>query len=91
MYFYRYIYIYNIGRFVNYVFKPLICKYRTHAHNLNMETGRYLKIDKKERICNLCNDMYIEDEFHFILKFTKYEDICKMYIKPYYWKKTICF
>jgi hypothetical protein len=45
-----------------------ICKYRIHAHSLKIETGRYLSIDRQERICDFCNDSCIEDEFHFILK-----------------------
>jgi hypothetical protein len=27
---------------VNYMNKPLICKYRIHAHSLKIETERYL-------------------------------------------------
>ena len=33
----NFIYIYFI---VNYMFKPLISRYRLHAHSLNIETGR---------------------------------------------------
>ena len=40
---------------VQYIFKPLICKYRIHANNLNMETDRFLEI------CNCCNDMCISE------------------------------
>ena len=59
-----------------------------HAHSLKIETGRYLNIDRQERICDFCNDS--EDEFHFILKCKKY-DMPKKYIKPYYWKKPSAF
>ena len=63
--------------------KPLICKYRIHAHSL--------KIDRQEIICDFCKDSCIEDEFHFILKCNKYDDMRKKYIKPYYWKKPSSF
>ena len=69
---------------MNYMYKPLICKYRIHAHSLNIETGQ-------ERICDFCNDSCIEDEFHLILKWKKYDDMRKKYIKPYYWKKPYAF
>jgi hypothetical protein len=46
--FYRYIYDihklqFYLSRPVNYMYKPLICEYRIHAHSLKIETGRYLK------------------------------------------------
>jgi hypothetical protein len=62
---------------VNYMYKPLICKYRIHAHSLKIETGRYLNTDRQERICDFCNDSCIEDEFHLILKCKKYDDMPK--------------
>jgi hypothetical protein len=71
--------------------KPLICEYRIHAHRLKIETGWYLSIDRQERICDFCNYSCIEDEFHFILKCNKYDNMRKKYIKPYYWKKPSAF
>jgi hypothetical protein len=45
--FYKYKYMYDdhnlqfyLCRPVNYMFKPLISRYRLHAHRLNIETGR---------------------------------------------------
>ena len=35
-------------------------------------------------LCDVCNDSCIEDEFHFILRCKKYDDMRKKYIKPYY-------
>ena len=94
--FYRYIYDihklqFYLSRPVNYMHIPPICKYRIHAHSLKIETGRYLNIDRQERICDFCNDSCIEDEFYFILKCKKYDDMRKKYIKPYYWKKASAF
>lgn len=80
-----------LSRPVYYMYKPLICKYRIHAHSLKIETGRYLNIDRQERICDFCNDSCIEDKLHFILKCKKYDDMRKKYIKPYYWKKPSAF
>lgn len=71
---------------VNYIYKPYICKYRICAHNLNIETGRYYNIDRKDRLCIYCNTSSIEDEFHFLLECNKYADIREKYIKQYYWR-----
>lgn len=89
--FYKYIYDthglqFYLRRAVNYVFKPLICKYRIHAHCLQIETGRFYNVNRNERYCTMCNDRLIEDEYHFILICRKYEDIRKRYIKQYYWR-----
>jgi hypothetical protein len=53
--FYRHIYDihrlqFYLSRPVNYMYKPLICKYRIHVHaySLKIETGRYLNIDRQE-------------------------------------------
>ena len=73
------------------MYKPPICKYRIHAHIVKIKTERYLSIDRQERICDFCNDSYIEDEFHFILKCKEYDDMRKKYIKPYYWKTPSAF
>jgi hypothetical protein len=66
------------------MFKPLISRYRLHAHSLNIETGRYYNIDRHARICNMCNNNDIKDEYHFILEYSKYVEIRRKYIKPYY-------
>jgi hypothetical protein len=66
------------------MFKSLINRYRLHAHSLNIETGRYYYIDRHARICNMCNNNDIEDEYHFILECSKYVEIRRKYIKPYY-------
>ena len=35
-----------LDRPVNQIFKPFICKYRISAHSLNIEQGRYYKVDR---------------------------------------------
>ena len=75
-----------LDRPVNFMYKPYICKYRTSAHNLNIETGRYYNIDRNQRYCNMCNANALEDEYHFILECIKYNDLRQKYIKPYYWR-----
>ena len=39
----------------------------------------------------LCNLNVLEDEFHFVLQCTKYNDLRKKYIKKYYWHRPSTF
>ena len=53
---------------------------RISAHDLHIETGRYTKPAKtpiENRICFLCNDNKIEDEFHFVMECLHYDEFRK--------------
>ena len=50
-----------------------LSKLRTSCHKLLIETGRYDKTDKLNRICVHCNLKEIENEQHFLLSCTKYD------------------
>ena len=66
-----------------------ISQLRITAHNLNIENLRYGR-DRKERfqrICTLCNSGEIEDEYHFLLKCSKYDDLRSQFIKKYYFRR----
>ena len=43
---------------------------RISCHLLPIESGRYKKIPRVERLCPLCNRSEIGDEFHYLLKCT---------------------
>ena len=53
-----------------------LCRFRISAHDLRIERGRYeyvtnntgqkIPLERKKRICKLCNFNCIEDEFHFL-------------------------
>ena len=47
-----------------------LTKMRISCHLLPIESGRYKKIARVERLCPLCNRSEIGDEFHYLLKFT---------------------
>ena len=69
-----------------------ICiRIRLSSHNLFIETGRYTDIVRNERKCILCNLNALEDEFHFALQCTKYNDLRTTYIKKYYWSRPSTF
>ena len=50
--------------------RKLLTKFRLSSHDLEIERGRYgtksLPVD--ERICKLCNERKVEDEFHFLMQ-----------------------
>lgn len=61
----------------NYI-RISLTRLRLGSHHLNVERGRWNKIDYADRKCNLCND--IEDEFHFVVCCPKYIDLRKKYL-----------
>ena len=68
-----------------------LSKYRLCSHKLNIESGRFIQRVRNERICNLCDQNDIEDEFHFILKCPKYDALRRRYIKRYYYTHSSVF
>ena len=49
-----------------------------------IEKGRYLHLERNERVCSMCNSNDIEDEFHFILRCPSYNELRKNYTKQRY-------
>ncbi len=43
-----------------------ICKYRTRNHRLPIVTGRYLKLERNRRVCNLCDNGDLGDKCHYL-------------------------
>ena len=39
--------------------------------------GRYINLERNKRLCPMCNFNYIEDEYHFILRWPAYNDLRK--------------
>ncbi|CAC5364541.1 unnamed protein product [Mytilus coruscus] len=52
-----------------------LCKCRCLDNKLPIGTGRFLKIDRTERHCNLCNANEIGDEFHYLFKCTFFNNV----------------
>ena len=38
-------------------------------HNMPIEKGRYLDIERKHRLCHLCNSNLLGDEYHYMYVF----------------------
>ena len=69
----------------NPLYRQSLCKLRISAHNLHVETGRWTRIPINSRLCILCNEDHIEDEFHFLLVCPAYHHIRVTYIPTYYY------
>ena len=54
--------------------RKTLVKLRISNHKLNIETGRYDKISRCDRICPVCG-LNIEDEIHFLFHCPKYSSI----------------
>ena len=60
-----------------------LSKFRLSSHQLEIEKGRYITIDRNQRKCPLCSSD-IEDEFHFIRISPAYIYHRKTYIHKYF-------
>ena len=65
---------------------------RTRNHQLPVETGRWQRIQRDERLCNLCQ-AEIGDEFHYMFVCEELQAIRKQYMSRYYyaWPNTMKF
>ena len=82
---------FHLQKPIIYVYKKLITKFRVSAHNLNIEVGRHRNIQRRNRLCQLCELNEVEDEFHFILQCPFYVEIRRKYIKKYYYIRASVF
>ena len=55
--------------------RQIISKFMFSNHSLRIETGRYDKIPREQRRCQLCNLDEIEHEDHFIMECPTYNEI----------------
>jgi len=55
--------------------RRMIAKMRCSDHKLEIERGRHLRKDVKDRICKTCTGGNIEDEDHFLIKCKTYQHI----------------
>ena len=61
-----------------------LCKFRTMNHNMPIEKGRYLGIERNHRLCHLCNSYLLGDEYHYLFECTHFSADRRKYIQRYY-------
>ena len=69
-------------------FRFVMSRIHMSSHRLQIEAGRWHRpqsIPLNERKCKICNS--VEDEFHFILECTEYNEIRRKYFKKYVWQR----
>lgn len=62
--------------------RAVVAKLRTGTLPLAIETGRYRRIAREQRLCLSCERSVIEDELHFLFHCEKYSDIRRHTITP---------
>ena len=61
-----------------YTLRKTLARFRCSSHDLQIEKGRHMNIDRDLRYCNLCctKGMFvIETEFHFLLECETFDDL----------------
>ena len=80
-------------QYENYLNVSVIKKYRFSitqlrlaSHSLRIETGRHgqNRIDRPERICQVCDTSDLEDEYHFVLVCAAYNELRVKYINIHF-------
>jgi len=88
---YRNLFDCNFAKYLDIItvrkYRIALSRLRVSSHRLAIESGRWRKPESvpfDQRVCSLCN--VLEDEFHFVLKCEKYNELRSRYIKKFYWK-----
>lgn len=65
-------------------FRVAFARFRCSSHQLRIETGRFKNEVRSDRLCLVCNQPYVEDEYHFLLVCNVYDNLRFMYIPQKY-------
>ena len=55
--------------------RRLLAQLRTGSLQLHIETGRWSNLNLQDRTCKLCDSESIEDELHFLIQCSHYDDL----------------
>jgi len=62
---------FNREQYLDFIKEPYLkyslAKFRTYAHKLAIETGRYTNTPQNEHLCKSYNFNLVESEYHFLL------------------------
>ena len=71
---YTYFMFLFINEIRNFNHRRSITRLRISAHRLKIETGGYIKLDRSERLCDKCTAGTVEDEQHFLIECSKFNE-----------------
>ena len=78
----------NLEKYISVVenvnHRRFLSKLRCSCHVLKIETGRRRKLNIEDRVCDMCGDGYVEDEYHFVLICRFFEELRFKYIPVQY-------
>ena len=79
--------------FCTRILRNAFARLRLSSHTLRIETGRYsrARLERHERVCQICDSSDIEDEYHFILICPTYTNIRLKFISKYYIRRPSMF
>ena len=63
----------------------IMTKFRTCNNYLPIETGRWQNISRSDRLCTLCDNGDVGDEFHYLFICNCFRECRKLFLKPYYY------
>ena len=69
-------------KYLNVLFskaRNILAKFRCSAHNQMIGQGRFINVERSNRICQFCHMNCIEDEYHFLLVCPVYRDLRQKY------------
>lgn len=69
-------------------YRIALTKLRLSSHRLHIESGRWHRpqpTPREERKCAVCDKL--EDEYHFLLECSSYDELRHILIKPYYFRR----
>ena len=68
-----------------------LCKYRCSNTNIPSISGRYQNLDLHERVCILCPNNQIGDEFHYIFECPFFSNERSRYLKKHFRTRASAF
>lgn len=75
-----------LAHVTNQQHRRILCQFRTSCHKLNIERGRYHNVRADDRICPYCQQNKVEDEMHFLMECSLYNDERDTYLQKVYSK-----
>ena len=66
-------------------YRFILCKFRCCCFNLEVHSGRKFIIPREHRLCTVCNQKKVEDEFHFLLQCPIYDELRRLYIPSFFY------
>ena len=73
-----------LDKLVSRKLRIALTKLRVSGHSLRVHTGRYDRLERNMRVCQICNSHELEDEYHFVFNCKPYHLLRNRYIKTYF-------